>query len=214
MVLAGCANGVFPVGGSELASSVAARAIEVATVVGGSEGYGGTVMTGYLGHMPMNMGFESDTDLAAPDGVTLVHLHNESEIDGTFHVAYLASHMGLDEMWMDVDVPAGETVTVELPCSEIVGLGELTVPGAVGCHLVDDTEVDNTMSVPGFLGLDYVCGGAMEHYLTPDVDDLDGDGDTEELILFSEAMKTHLSDGGPTGHTHGFGTGMMGMHGF
>jgi hypothetical protein len=76
--------------------------------------------------------------------------------------------------------------------------------------------VDNTFAVPGFLNLDYTCGGV--YACTPtadadDLDDLDGDGDTTELILITDGMQLHMQNGGPTGHHHGMGTGMMGSHG-
>ncbi len=42
--------------------------------------------------------------------------------------------------------------------------------------------------------------------------DLDGDGDTEELIIISDAMEFRMMNGGPTGHRHGPGPGMGGSH--
>ncbi len=40
--------------------------------------------------------------------------------------------------------------------------------------------------------------------------DLDGDGDTEELILISGVMEFHMTSGGPRGHMHGGDAGVMG----
>lgn len=80
----------------------------------------------------------------------------------------------------------------------------------IGGQPAGSETVGNTMAVPGFLGLDYVCGGVHQCFLTPDVDDLDGDGDTEELILLSDVMVLHVADGGAIGHMHGEGSGMMG----
>jgi hypothetical protein len=68
------------------------------------------------------------------------------------------------------------------------------------------------MAVPGFLGQDFICEGVFECVLTPDVDDLDVDGDTEELIIISGAMEFHMTDGGPGGHMHESRSGMMGSH--
>jgi hypothetical protein len=113
---------------------------------------------------------------------------------------------------MDVDVEAGETVTVDIPCGEIVGMGRLDVPGSTACVTADGEEIDNMMSLPGFLGLDYDCGDVYEHFFMRDLDDLDGDGNTEEFIVTSEALNAHLTNGGPTGHHHGIGPGMMVHH--
>jgi hypothetical protein len=46
--------------------------------------------------------------------------------------------------------------------------------------------------------------------LTVDIDDLDGDGDTEELLATTEALYLHIGPGGISGHGHMGG----GMHGF
>ena len=34
----------------------------------------------------------------------------------------------------------------------------------------------------------------------------------EELIIVSDAMDFHMMNGGPMGHAHGSGPGMMGSH--
>ena len=206
-------GGVFPgIGSDPTVSAVAAKANTVAEFVGGQDGYGGTVMTGYADHAPGQMGFRSASDLALDSGTMMMRLHNQSEEDCTFDMSYVASHMGLDEQMMAVEVAAGETATVEIPCAEMIGMGSLEVPGSRACLLADGEEVDNRMAVPGFLGLDFECGDTYEHFLMPDVDDLDGDGDTEELIIVSDAMEFHMMNGGPTGHGHGDGPGMMGSH--
>lgn len=221
IVVPGCMMGAaIPGGGAddagdgdaELVSEVAAKATDVAGRIGGADGFGGDAMTGYLEHAPSQMGFHGHGDLATATGGMMVRLHNESEEDCTFHLSYIASHIGLDEEMMDVEVGAGQEVAVDLPCSEMVGTGPLDRPGEAGCHLADGEAVDNTMAVPGFLGLDYECRAVYECVLTPDVDDLDGDGNTEELIIVSDAMQTHMMDGGPTGHLHGDGPDMMGPH--
>ena len=210
----GCMNGVVPPGGGDSTgvSDLAAKALDVATEVGGATGFGGSLMDGYVAHMPGNMGFNGQDDLASETSDMIVLVRNESEQDGTFHVSYVASHMGLEDQMMDVEVPAGEEVAVEIPCSEIVGIGPLDEPGEPGCHLADGEAVDNVMAIPGFLSQDFTCDSVYECVLTPDVDDLDGDGDTEELIIISDAMEFHMTDGGPTGHMHGNGSGMMGSH--
>jgi len=120
--------------------------------------------------------------------------------------------MGLDEQTEDADVPAGDETTIEIPCAEVIGMGSLETPDAAACHLADGQAVDNAMSVPAFLGLDYRCGQVYQFMLAPDADDLDGDGDTEELIMQSDAIRMHALDGGPTGHMHGGDSGMMGPH--
>lgn len=210
----GCTNNVSTsgAGGSTAVSAVSGKALEVASHVGGEDGFGGDLMDGYADHMPGQMGFDGVDSLAPEATNMIVQFRNESDEDGTFHMSYFSSHMGLDEQMMDVQVSAGEEVGVEIPCAEIVGIGPLEEPGETGCHLADGEVVDNTMAVPGFLGQDFTCGTTYECVLTKDVDDLDGDGDVEELIILSDAMESHLMNGGPAGHMHGHGLGMMGSH--
>jgi hypothetical protein len=210
----GCMNGVLgpDTGGSTTVSNVAAKAVDVASQVGGANGFGGALMDGYLDHMPSHMGFQNASDLAPDSAHMMVLLRNDSELGGTFHMSYFASPLGFDEHMMDVAVPAGDEVTVEIPCSEIVGMGSLDSPGSVGCALDDGETVDNVMAVPGFLGDDFACGGVYGCVLEQDVNDLDGDGDTTELIILSDAMSFHMMNGGPMGHTHGTEPGMMGPH--
>lgn len=211
---AGCVNGVIGPGGGDASavSEVSTKALDVASQVGGANGFGGALMDGYASHMPGQMGFHDVADLAPEATNMMVLIRNESDEAGTFHLSYFASHMGLDDQVLDVVVGAGEEVTVEIPCSEIVGIGPLEQPGEPGCHLDDGKAVDNVMAVPGFLGQDFVCNGTYECVLTQDVNDLDGDGDTEELIIVSDAMEFHMTNGGPMGHGHGTGPGMMGSH--
>lgn len=212
LVAAGCGGGAVPLGDNPVAE-VAAKAGEVADQIGGETGFGGSMMAGYRQHAPPNMGFMNGSDLASEGGRMSVRMHNQSGQDGTFHVTYVSSASGLEEQSQDVSVPAGDETVVDLPCAEMVGMGPLQAPGQPGCTLADGEEVPNTMAVPGFLGLDFGCEGAEYHcFLTPDVDDLDQDGDTEELILLTEAMQEHMQNGGPTGHMHGSGPGMMGPH--
>ncbi len=210
--IAGCNS--FITAPNDTVSALAEKALAVSSEVGGTDGFGGPLMTEYLGHMPGHMGFVTVDDLAEPTGTVTVMLTNDSDQDGTFHLSYIASHMGIDEQTTDVSVGAGEELSVEIPCAEIVGIGPLTVPGGVGCVLADGSTVPNTMTVPGFLGEDYVCGSTYACSLEADVDDLDEDGDTEELIIVSDGLILHMLNGGPTGHMHGGGFGMMGPHFF
>ncbi len=214
LLSAGCMNGIVaPDGGDSTAvTGVATKALDVAVQVGGADGFGGSLLDGYIDHMPDQMGFHGDDDLAPQTTNMMILVRNESVEAGTFHLSYFASHLGLEEQLMDVVVGAGEEVTVEIPCSEIVGMGPFGEPGEPGCYLEDGEAVDNTMVVPGFLGQDFTCNGTYEIVLTRDVDDLDGDGNTEELIIVSDAMVFHMMNGGPAGHRHGTGSGMMGSH--
>lgn len=198
--------------GETLAPAVSAKAEAVAAHVGGQQGFGGTMMTGYFNHSPTGMGFANDGDLADPRAGMMIHLRNESTQVSTCHLTYVASYDGLDEQRVDVEVPPGGDTVVPIPCCEIVGMGRLETPGSVACHLADGQAIDNTMSVPGFLNLDYECGQSHWFMLTPDVDDLDEDGDTDELIMLSQGMQMHMLDGGPIGHHHGDGDHMLGPH--
>jgi hypothetical protein len=185
-----------------LAGRVARTAATIAEQIGGEDGFGGTAVDGYLSHMEDHMGFHGTDELADPDGRMTVVLHNESEEDSTFDVVYMASHMGIDEQVLEVNVPAGDEVTVELPCSEIIGLGSLTLVGETAARLGDGTEFENTMSVPAFLGSDYLCDSAYHCFLATDIDDVDADGDTDELIVTTEALEFHTGLEGIRGHGH------------
>ena len=197
-------------GDAGLAPLVATKAVAVAEQIGGVNGFGGTMMNRYADHAPRYMGFVYADDLAAQDEPVNVLLHNDSGSEATFHLTYVASYLGLEEQIQDVVVPAGDEATVAIPCAEIIGLGPLEIPGAMGCHLnTDGQEIDNLAAVPVFLGMDYLCGDTVEFRLTADVDDVDRDGDTEELIALSDGLLGHMRNGGPMGHTHRMG--MMGM---
>ncbi len=41
---------------------------------------------------------------------------------------------------------------------------------------------------------------------------LDGDGNTEELNIASDALESHMVNGRPTAHMHGAGSDMMGSN--
>jgi hypothetical protein len=205
----GCSGFSIPTADELLVSGVSAKAEELALDVGGEGGFGGMMMAGFADHVPGGLGFWQADDLAPEGSMMTVRFYNDSDTNCTFDLSYIAARMDLDEQETAVDVVAGDDVTVEIDCAEIVGLGSLDTPGDVGCRLEDGEEFDNLMVVPGFLNLDYACGGMYSYYLQPDVDDVDGDGDTEELIVFSDALLMHLEDGGPTAHQHGFEMGMM-----
>lgn len=190
-LLAGLTNqGGTPTG---LAAEVATKADQVAQGIGGTSGFGGTMMNGYLSQMPAHMGFHDMNSLADPNGQTMVVLRNDSSQDATFRMAYMSSPRGLADQMMEVTVPAGSERTVEMPCSEIVGLGSLTLVGDAAAQLADGTQLDNRMCVPGFLGTDFQCNGPYGCYLAPDVNDLDGDGNTQELIVSTEALQSHMN---------------------
>ncbi len=214
VLFVGCNSGFFqPVAQrSATIAAVASKAASIASMVGGVDGFGSNAMTGYTSHMPGAMGFYSQANMASETGELMVRLENQWHTDATFHLSYLASHMGLEYILQDVNVAAGESITMTLPCAEIVGLGPLVNPGEPGCHLNDGEAVANTMAVPGLLGQDFSCGDVYTCILTQDIDDLDDDGDLEELILLSDAMTSHLANGGPQGHAHGTEYGMMGSH--
>lgn len=185
-----------------LATEVAAKALTIGEQIGGEDGFGGTVVGGYLFRMEDHMGFHGADNLADSTGRMTVVLHNESDEDCTFDVVYLASHMGIDEQTLEVEVSAGGEVAIELPCSEIIGLGSLTSVGDVAVELADGTVFENTMCVPAFLGSDYLCESTYHDFLTIDVDDLDADGDTEELIVTTEAFDFHAGPRGSREHGH------------
>jgi hypothetical protein len=212
-IAAGCSNiAGFPGTDAALAPFVSSKATGVAEQIGGELGFGGMMMAGYVGHVGPGMGFVTIDNLADPDGVVTIRLVNQTAQNATFHLAYFAGHLGLDDQLSDIAVPSGSETTLDIPCSDIVGLGNLNMPGAMGCHLEDGEEVGNTFAVPMFFGLDFACGDTINFTLAADVDDLDQDGDIDELVLLSDGFLMHLENGGPTGHRHGGGGGMMGMH--
>ena len=201
----GCTPGsVVPAGdGSDLAATVASKATEVASRIGGETGFGGVRMNGYMEHTQSHMGFNSQVDLASPGSMMTVMLHNQASQNCTFHLTYFSSLDSSVEQTQDVDVPAGGETPVQIPCAEIVGAGPFDTPGGVGCVLADGQQVSNMMAVPGFMGMDYACGATYHMYLTPDTNDVNGDGDTNGLILMTEAMQTHMQSGGMMGNMGG-----------
>ncbi len=156
------------------------------------------------------LAFHDADDLADADDQLIVELENDSNVNCTFHLVLMASHLDFENQFVDVDVPAGEKVTTELPCSETIGMGSLQIVGEIAVECADGTQFDNVMSVPAFLGADYEHGDIYHYYLTVDVDDLDGDGDAEELLATTEALYLHIGPAGISGHGHMGG----GMHGF
>lgn len=194
-----------------LSADVAAKAAEVADLVGGPAGFGGTLMDGYIEHMADHMGFHGAAYLADAGAEVGFELVNESDLPCTFHIAYLQSSEGLEAQLEDVVVQPGEREELELPCAEILGVGSLDEVGAVAAALEDGAAFDNRMCVPGFLNSDYACGGTYTCTLGPDTDDLDQDGDTDELIVYTSAMRGHLGTGGMMPHMGGGDAGFGGM---
>ncbi len=189
-------------GQTGLVTQIAEKAAAIGERIGGENGFGGEVVDGYLSHMEDHMGFHGLSDLADPDGRMTVVLRNESEMDSSFDVVYVTSRMGIEEQIRQVRVLAGEETTVEIPCSEIVGLGSLTSVGETAVRLSDGAEFENTMCVPAFLGSDYRCGDAYLCFFGVDTEDVDADGDAEELIVITEALELHTGPNGMRGHGH------------
>ncbi|MBA5868190.1 MAG: hypothetical protein GDA67_15965 [Nitrospira sp. CR1.3] len=182
-----------------LSAAIASKAEAVGRQMGGPGGFGGEMMDGYAGHMPQHMGFHSDSNLVGTGAPMMVGLSNESGQDGVFHLSYVSSQMGATEQMMDVTVAGGGEVTVQMPCSEIVGMGPMEMPGQPGCHLADGQPVGNAMSTPGFMGMNYSCGEEYAFRLMADINDLDGDGDLQELIIMSQAMEQFMKVSFPMG---------------
>lgn len=199
-----------------LAGEIAAKAEDIAELIGGVDGFGGPFMDGYINHMGTHMGFHNEFYLAGADDEFDVELTNGTPFPCQFHVAYIQSGLGLDEQVETVVVEPGETVEVRLPCAEIVGIGSVTIVGAVGAEATDGTFFDNRYCVPGFLHSDYDCGGTFASVLSRDINDLDGDGDTEEMMLVTIGMISHMQRGGMARHMLEGGfrfSGMMGGRG-
>ncbi|GMU84510.1 MAG: hypothetical protein AMXMBFR47_43790 [Planctomycetota bacterium] len=184
-----------------LTADVAAKAEQVAREIGGTAGFGGPMMDGYFDHMDDHMGFHDAADLADENGTVSVTFTNDANQACTFHFAFLRSADGLGAQTRDVDVPAGQSITVEMPCAEIAGMGSLTEVGATAASTADGGEFPNRYCVPGFLNSDYACGGEFACLLTPDVNDVDQDGDTAELITLTSGMQQHFSAGGMRRHS-------------
>lgn len=199
----GCVPGLGLPAGTPMgvAGEVAAKAEAIAAQVGGESGFGGTEMNGYRQHMGANMGFDGMADLADGSSQMTMRFHNQSDQECTFRLVYAASHMELTDETMEVTVGTGATETIEVPCAEMVGLGSMTSVGEVACELEDGTMFDNRMCVPGFLNSDYDCASGYDCLFGKDADDVDADGDTEEMMATTEALRDHL---GPMG--------MMGAH--
>lgn len=193
-----------------LTADVAAKAQQVAQQIGGVTGCGGNLMNGYMDHMDSYMGFDNAQDLAAAGGHMTIELTNSAGQACTFHVAFLSSAAGIGQQIRDVSVAAGQTVTVDLPCSEIVGMGSIDAVGQSAGQLADGTQFDNRMCVPGFLGSDFSCGGTFRCTLMQDINDLNQNGNTQELIAVTNSMLSHMGPSGMNPHgTAGFFNGMM-----
>jgi len=219
-VACGCgSNGLFSgMAGSSseptgLAADVATKAAEVGQQIGGEDGFGGAQIAGYRDHMPEHMGFHGMGYLAEAGDTMTVELENGADLPCTFEIVFVASQGGTDDQTTTVTVEPGEVQTIEMPCAEIIGLGSLTVVGDPAVQLDDGTELDNVMCVPGFLGADFLCGDTYHCFVEPDADDVDGDGDTEELIVTTDGLRLHLGPSGLNGHGHGMGGGMGMMKG-
>lgn len=182
-----------------LVAKIASKAEAVARQTGSPGGFGGKMMDGYAGRMPMHIGFHDETALAEPGSFVMVGMVNASSQDCVFHLSHVSSQMGASEHTMEVSAPAGGSVTVQILCPEILGMGPMEMPGQPGCHLADGQPVVNTMAVPGFMGMDYSCGDEFMFRLMTDVNDLDHDGDRQELIIMSQAMEQFMQSGFPMG---------------
>ncbi len=99
--IAGCDPNTGSISSGD-AIAIGAKASEVAALVGGADGYGGTPMDGYLEHAPMQMGFDEPSDLALLSGVLMMRFVNDTDQDCSFDLSYIASHMGAGAQSMDV----------------------------------------------------------------------------------------------------------------
>lgn len=196
LALIGCTATQQPTGQS---ADVATKAQRIADEIGGQDGFGGSWMNGYGGHMAAHMGFHNAAYLADPDVDLNVQLINESDWPCTFHLAYIRSAESLDEQYEDVTVPPGQSLDFPMPCVEILGIGSVDEVGVVAADLGDGEVYDNWMCVPGFLNSDFLCNGTYTFTLSPDSDDLDSNGDTEELIVTTDGLWSHM---GPLGMRH------------
>ncbi len=208
LMLAGCVisptgllGNVFdlPATPTGLAAEVADKAVAIARRVGDPNGFapGLVEMEDFMGHMGAHMGFHGMRDLADPNASLRVELVNDANEPCVFHLTWIASHEGLDEQTLDVVVGPQDREPIELPCAEIVGLGALEEPGTPAAHLDDGTPLDNRYCVPGFLHDAFECAGMMQVMLSADEDDLDGDGDTQELIVTTQVLWEHMRGAGP-----------------
>ena len=195
-------------------SDVVAQATAVAEQIGGENGFGGSRMNGYAGHMAADMAFRGPADLGDVGRNMMFELVNDSDQPCTFHVAYWLGAESTDEQYAEVAVAPGETVDFELPCADIVGVGSLEEVGAEAVLLPDGTPFDNRMCVPGFLNSDYACGGTYGCTFSADVNDLDGDGDVTELVVTTTGLTNHMMSGGMRPHMWLQDGTMQGRHGF
>lgn len=202
-------SGLLDAAPTGLAADVANKAEQVAREIGGATGFGGPMMSGYFDHMDDHMGFHGAADLADQNETISVTFTNDSGRACTFHYAFMRSADGLDTQTRDVEVPAGGSLTIEMPCAEIVGMGSLTEVGAPGGSADDGASFDNRYCVPGFLNSDYACGGEFACTLAPDTNDVDQDGDTTELIMVTSGMQQHMGSDGMGRHGMS-GTGPLG----
>lgn len=196
-----------------VAAEVAAKAESVAANIGSTSGFGGAIMNGFSSHMDDHMGFHGTEYLAQHGGLMTMELANQSGQPCTFHLAFISSPDGVQEQTQDVTVDPGESVNFEMPCAEVVGMGSLTNVGQMAAHMGDGTEIDNRFCVPGFLNSDFDCSGDFSCTLMQDANDLDQDGDTQEVVAVTSAMQRHMGQNGMSSHGNGagtFGTGIMG----
>lgn len=198
---AGCVGSVAdlaqPTG---VAGEVASKAQQVVDEIGGATGFGGMLFEGYGDHLLWPMGFRDEGDLAGADELMIVRFQNDTDEPCRFDLVYISSSDGVDEQVLMVDVAPRQTELVELPCAEIVGLGSLTDSGETAAVLGDAVALPNTWCVPGLLHADYACGDQYRFVVGPDVDDLDGDGNTTEPVVLTEALELHMGVGGMMGH--------------
>lgn len=190
--------------------AAANRAVQVAEQIGGVDGFGGALASACLGPGGFMPPFAGPADLADSSGVLTVRCTNLAGERAAFHLAYFASHLGWGDQSLDLEVAAGSTVDVQIPCAEIVGLGPLTAPGGYGCQLASGGRVNNRFAIPGFLNRDYACGGVWACTLLADADDVDGDGDTAEPIVFSDGLLDWLHSPAGAAYHHGPHSGAPG----
>ncbi len=211
LLVAGCNSTTQPGPAAPTdADNVAAKAESIALDIGDTNGFAPGWLDGYRQHFGPMMGFTSAADLADPDQQMTIQFQNDSDLPCTFHVVYDASYMGLQDESVDVPVDPDETVDFNIPCAEIVGIGSVDQAGQVAVDAGSNgMPYANDYCVPGFLNADYTCGGQYDCYFGPDVDDLDADGDTSELIVTTSPLYAHMGPGGMMDHHHDMGMGMF-----
>jgi hypothetical protein len=202
----GCMPSPEPAAQSDSAtlSAVVTKAEDIAQLIGPG-GFGGPQFSGYQQHMGPMMGFLDVGALADPNGTVRVQFWNQAGSPCTFHLAYVASYDQLQQQVQDITVEPGQVATFDLPCSEMVGLGDLTQVGTPAGTLGSGAPLDNQFCVPGFLNSDYRCGGTFACFLSADVNDLDSDGDTQESVITTQPFQQHAGPAGMMGHGHMMG---------